>query len=403
MNFIFREKEFSTNPLNLVEIKSKTTPKVVITNKVASKINSLHRNIKGIEWSGMLVYKFKQDYSHKEITEGKIEILVQDIILFDIGTPGGTGFKLDMNSFSGKKLQDYLLNGYKQGFIHTHHNMRTFFSGTDNDELKDNTPNYSYYLSMIVNYEGGGDPIARFCFNIESEVKRIVSFFNFNSKNTYNEKEKAVGYMECKVVYEEEDIILTEIKEVRKQKEEERKTALSHDFNVFGGNSWSSKNNRNTKWDNSQISLFDEDLHDSKINRKEEETSVTSVTQYYVERTVKNFLVNVSRPKILAKIDVDEMSLSSVAYIFKTNAKSYLEDKDYTSMLFLEEILESYNELEDELVTLGDIPIDIEEFQKDVVELLTTTVSNQVFDYETKIEILNEFKSYKNLKVEYGN
>ena len=43
---------------------------------------------------------------------------------------------------------------WKMGHIHSHHNMSTFFSGTDTDELHENAVNYLYYLSLIVNFSG---------------------------------------------------------------------------------------------------------------------------------------------------------------------------------------------------------------------------------------------------------
>lgn len=46
--------------------------------------------------------------------------------------------------------------------------MAVFFSGTDNEELAENAPNYEYYLSLIVNNKG--DMMAKVAFMGEQEI-----------------------------------------------------------------------------------------------------------------------------------------------------------------------------------------------------------------------------------------
>ena len=40
---------------------------------------------------------------------------------------------------------------WKVGHIHSHHSMSVFFSGTDEAELRENSANHNFYLSIIVN------------------------------------------------------------------------------------------------------------------------------------------------------------------------------------------------------------------------------------------------------------
>lgn len=71
----------------------------------------------------------------------------------DKGTKTYTEFETgdEIVDFLGKNTQ-YL--ECKQGMIHSHNNMSTFFSGTDLEEIRDNSANHNYYLSLIVNNKG---------------------------------------------------------------------------------------------------------------------------------------------------------------------------------------------------------------------------------------------------------
>lgn len=79
-----------------------------------------------------------------------MEITIQDVYPMDKGTTGATGYDL------GEEFIEYRMDhpetlGWKIGMIHSHHDMKSYFSGVDMDELDDNTEFHNYYLSLVVN------------------------------------------------------------------------------------------------------------------------------------------------------------------------------------------------------------------------------------------------------------
>jgi hypothetical protein len=111
------------------------------------KVKYLCGKINKEEWSGVLFYS----------VEGSIRdpanmiLTAEDVFLMDKGSSGYTNY-----SFNDPKLAEYVMSddynmNWKIGHIHSHHSMRVFFSGTDTDEIYDNSEFHNYYLSLIVN------------------------------------------------------------------------------------------------------------------------------------------------------------------------------------------------------------------------------------------------------------
>lgn len=101
------------------------------------------------EWSGVIFYTFELD----DNLEGELELI--DFLLMDIGSKGFTEYHFD-SSVSDIMMEKEYVQGYegkpvKLGHLHSHNSMKVFFSGVDEDELCDNSPNHDYYLSVIVN------------------------------------------------------------------------------------------------------------------------------------------------------------------------------------------------------------------------------------------------------------
>jgi hypothetical protein len=117
---------------------------------ILDKIEFLcYKSPKGLEWSGVLLYSVEGSIEQYDTVKLKVE----DIFLMDIGSAGGTEFEL------GEELVEYRMNNmeslsWKDGLIHSHHNMETYFSGTDKSELNDSSEFHNYYLSLIVNNRG---------------------------------------------------------------------------------------------------------------------------------------------------------------------------------------------------------------------------------------------------------
>lgn len=135
---------------------------ILITQDLKDKIDYLHTVVGKTEWSGILSYKKQEgDFNKPE----DLIFLAEDIIPMDVGTSTYTEYSMeDEDEYADPKIVQLMTNGNKMGHIHTHHDMDTFFSGTDTDELHENAPNHNYYLSLIVNFEDIEDWKCKVCY-----------------------------------------------------------------------------------------------------------------------------------------------------------------------------------------------------------------------------------------------
>ena len=122
---------------------------LIIDKELQAQIAYLHNKHEGVEWCGMLFYEVEEG-DMRDIS--KMKIRAKRIYLIDVGSAGYTSGDLD------EKLLDFYdqypeTMDMRMGFIHTHHGMSAFFSGTDMQELHDNTDKYNFYLSLIVNHK----------------------------------------------------------------------------------------------------------------------------------------------------------------------------------------------------------------------------------------------------------
>ena len=114
--------------------------------KIQDQIQYLCQRINKVEWSGVMFYSVKGGIKDFD----KMELTIEDIFPMDKGSAGATGYEL------GDEIIEYRMNNpeslsWKMGMIHSHHNMKAYFSGTDMEELEDNTAFHNYYLSLVVN------------------------------------------------------------------------------------------------------------------------------------------------------------------------------------------------------------------------------------------------------------
>jgi len=122
--------------------------------------------ISQIEWSGVLFYKINKG-SASDLSK-PFEIELVDIYLMDIGTSGYTEYEADENVVLYMMDKGYEFGEVFIGHIHSHHNMKTYFSGTDMSELRTNCGNHNLYLSVIVNN----------FYNICAKMARLVKLTN---------------------------------------------------------------------------------------------------------------------------------------------------------------------------------------------------------------------------------
>jgi hypothetical protein len=120
---------------------------LMISPELMNEIAYLHSKNDNKEWCGMLFYEEVSG----SLSDSDLILRAKHIYLLDIGSSAYTAGSVDM------ELLDFFeevpeAEDMRRGFIHTHHNMKAYFSGTDMSELYDNTKHYDYYLSLIVNH-----------------------------------------------------------------------------------------------------------------------------------------------------------------------------------------------------------------------------------------------------------
>jgi hypothetical protein len=203
------------------------TPIVNIPSKIFSDIYYLHSKYQGKEWSGHLYFTKQGDIDNPS----ELIIDIKEFILLDIGTVGAT--EIDP---SGEQIIDMYekrpqVLTMKQGLLHTHHNMKTFFSGTDTSTLLENAANYPFFLSVIVN--NAGDTIAKISqqgFIEEPETKHNYKY-KFNRGFLQKEVVKESRIIEVVYIYDciinIENSVEEELTKLLEIQEEKRKIAQS--------------------------------------------------------------------------------------------------------------------------------------------------------------------------------
>ena len=150
--------------------------------------------------------------------------------------------------------------------------MGTFFSGTDESELQDNTPNHKMYLSLIVNYQDGGNPIARLCYK---GTERIFIYDFFKNK-LFNKKGKKftddLFFEETYIYYIDLEIKFDISEKSIKRYQTLKNKVITPYYNTYNkqdrreekwyrknGNGWSKEKNKVKNRYDSQLSIFEND------------------------------------------------------------------------------------------------------------------------------------------------
>lgn len=226
----------------LLELKQKG--KLIITKDVKKKIDQMHDRVGNTEWCGFIFYEKVEG----SISDPKTYVAkTTDIYMMDIGSHSYT--ESDNHADDVIKMVDrvpaYMENRY--GLIHTHHNMKAFFSGTDMQELHDNVHLYSYYLSLIVNFDDN------WCAKIAKLIDINSSSYTISEEDEEDvlveiPAKKVMVTFDLDVEFEQvepyNDVVelrIAEIRERKKKEEEERKAKMQsfnnnpYQLNMFNG------------------------------------------------------------------------------------------------------------------------------------------------------------------------
>lgn len=179
------------------EIKLKVKPKLFLSEDLLRSIKFLHKNISNLEWSGMLLCRLEG--SLKDLNN--LEVYAENVYPCNIGSASFTTYShADHIDDVETLFPEYSLisderwdgenctSGYKLMQIHTHHNMEAFFSGTDMQDLYDNTSAHGFYISLIVNYKG--NYVCKGSFMAKSKTNTILDLSDYNFTMKFKEEEE---------------------------------------------------------------------------------------------------------------------------------------------------------------------------------------------------------------------
>ena len=174
-----------SNKKTLTLIKgSSSSFKLIIPANVEAKIRHMCSVIHDVEWSGILFYTHEGNFE-----DDNFVATCKDIFIMDVGNSTYTEFKDSCDVINYRALNDLLDENIHEGLIHSHNNMSTFFSGTDDATLVEEGTNCNHFLSLIVN--NAGKYTARITRKLLYKAKEhhIIEAVVSSSYNSYNNKE----------------------------------------------------------------------------------------------------------------------------------------------------------------------------------------------------------------------
>lgn len=137
-----------TKVISLVQKSGTYNYKLIIPAEVERKIRFACQKVWSTEWSGTLFFTHEGSFENNDLV-----IRCVDIYIMDIGTQAYTEFDMNPDVISYMCENPELLD-CQMGLIHSHNNMRTFFSGTDTATLKEEGRDRNNFVSLIVNNAG---------------------------------------------------------------------------------------------------------------------------------------------------------------------------------------------------------------------------------------------------------
>jgi hypothetical protein len=136
---------------------------LLLNEECMNVINELHQLVGNTEWSGTLFIKLESG----DLKTLKNLVFKADFIYpMDIGSHSLTSIDYNAEIMKAYDINEDLIE-YTPHLVHSHHNMSSFFSSVDSDELIKNSELYNHYISLIVNFKG--DYCAKIAFPTKIE------------------------------------------------------------------------------------------------------------------------------------------------------------------------------------------------------------------------------------------
>lgn len=366
---------------------------LIMPAELLGKIWYLCHEINNVEWSGLLFYQPIGDI--KDLKTFKI--IAKDVYLMDIGTSAYTEYSFNESIMNFYDKFPEAMN-YKIAHIHSHNSMNSFFSSTDNDELKDNAKNYNYYLSLIVNNKM--DMVAKLAMAGKSTQILTLKdnnglLFNLNTK-----EKSIIGTINVNVFPFDENITeiekrVKELKDKEKEKEEERRKSFDYTRNTVIGTDVYNRydsigynyNTRNNPY-NYQQNLFDN------TNNQERIVSTNDTVFPYNLDLIKCKNVNELRKKVPSE-SIELLIKKMINSLIETDKiKEDLNLKDFMSIA--ENNMYLIKNIEQDIF---DDSLDLDDFYMDKLSTNVDDIFIELYGYKYSTNIFNAIFSMVNKKL----
>ena len=190
---------------------------IIIPKEVERKIRFICKKSWETEWSGVLFFEYNGTFEDNDLN-----IICKDILVLDVGSSTYTEFNMSPKVIS-YMTENPLLLDCQMALVHSHNNMATFFSTTDQDTLLEEGLDRNNFVSLIVNNKGEYTA----AITRKVKIKKVHTSYNFfdkgeqeNTEETIDE-ETVVEWFNLNVIIEgEEDFsnIENELKAIKESK-----------------------------------------------------------------------------------------------------------------------------------------------------------------------------------------
>lgn len=366
---------------------------LIMPAELLGKIWYLCHEINNVEWSGLLFYQPIGDI--KDLKTFKI--IAKDVYLMDIGTSAYTEYSFNESIMNFYDKFPEAMN-YKIAHIHSHNSMNSFFSSTDNDELKDNAKNYNYYLSLIVNNKM--DMVAKLAMAGKSTQILTLKdnnglLFNLNTK-----EKSIIGTINVNVFPFDENITeiekrVKELKDKEKEKEEERRKSFDYTRSTVIGTDVYNRydsigynyNTRNNPY-NYQQNLFDNTNNQTRI------VSTNDTVFPYNLDLIKCKNVNELKKKVPSE-SIELLIKKMINSLIETDKiKEDLNLKDFMSIA--ENNMYLIKNIEQDVF---DDSLDLDDFYMDKLSTNVDDIFIELYGYKYSTSIFNAIFSMVNKKL----
>ena len=213
--------------ISLVQKLGTYNYKLIIPAEIERKIRFACQKVWSTEWSGTLFFTHEGSFENNDLV-----IRCVDIYIMDIGTQAYTEFDMNPDVIAYMTEHPELLD-CQLGLIHSHNNMSSFFSQTDQNTLREEGRDRNNFVSLIVN--NAGSYTAAITRRVKSkQVKESVSYEFFGDGEKHDTKEYVssadeIEWFYLKIEKEGEDYSFSDmaarLEEIKQAKAEKAKKA----------------------------------------------------------------------------------------------------------------------------------------------------------------------------------